>query len=52
MKKWEQLPEKFQNDSVKPYYETLRKKTASLVLKRVFDIIIGLILTIIALPLF
>ena len=50
MKKWENLPEKFQNDSVKPYYETLRKKTASLVLKRIFDIIIGLILTIIALP--
>ena len=50
MKKWENLPEKFQNDSIKPYYETLRKKTASLVLKRIFDIIIGLILTIIALP--
>ena len=50
MKKWEQLPEKFQNDSVKPYYETLRKKIASLILKRIFDIIIGLIITVIALP--
>lgn len=50
MKKWEDLPEKFKNDSVKEYYDILSHKTGSLILKRVFDIIIGLILTIIALP--
>ena len=50
MKKWEQLPPKFQNDSVKPYYDILKKRTASLVIKRIFDIILGLLLTVIALP--
>ena len=50
MKKWEQLPPKFQNDSVKHYYDILKKRTASLIIKRIFDIILGLILTVIALP--
>ena len=50
MKSWDKLPKRFQNDSVRPYYDILKKRTASLILKRIFDIIIGLILTIIALP--
>ena len=48
MKSWDKLPKRFQNDSVRPYYDILKKRTASLILKRIFDIIIGLILTIIA----
>lgn len=50
MKKWEKLPEKFQNEAVKPYYEILRHKTGSLLLKRVFDVFVAVILTLIALP--
>ncbi len=50
MKKWDELPEKFKNDAVREYYDILQKRKASLVIKRIFDIIVGLIITIIALP--
>lgn len=50
MKKWEKLPGDFQNEEVRPYYDILSKRGASLVVKRIFDIIVGLILTIITLP--
>lgn len=50
LKKWEKLPERFQNEAVRPYYDILAKRGGSLVIKRIFDIIVGLILTIIALP--
>ncbi len=50
MKKWDDLPQKFQNNAVKEYYDILKKRGASLVIKRIFDIIIALIITVIALP--
>ncbi len=50
MKNWDKLPERFKNDSVKPYYDILLHKTASLITKRIFDIIVALILMVIALP--
>lgn len=50
MKQWDKLPEKFKNDKVKPYYDILSHKTGSLVLKRIFDVIVALILTVITLP--
>ncbi len=50
MKNWDKLPERFKNDSVKPYYDILLHKTASLIAKRIFDIIVALILMVIALP--
>ena len=50
LRKWDKLPEKFKNDAVRPYYEILSKRGASLAVKRIFDIIAGLILTVIALP--
>ena len=50
MKKWYDLPQKFQNNAVKEYYDILKKRGASLVIKRIFDIIIALIITVIALP--
>ncbi len=50
MKKWERLPEKFRNDAVREYYDILRKRGISLAVKRFFDIILALIITIIALP--
>lgn len=50
MKKWEKLPRQFQNDAVRPYYDTLSRKTGSLMLKRCFDILVALLLTVICLP--
>ena len=50
MKKWDDLPQKFQNNAVKEYYDILKKRGANLVIKRIFDIIIALIITVIALP--
>ena len=47
LKKWESLPDFMKNEEVRPYYEVLRKKKGSLFLKRVFDILVGLIILII-----
>lgn len=44
LKKWETLPEYMQNDEVRFYYETLQKKKVSMFLKRVMDLVGGLIL--------
>ena len=49
--KYEKLPKKMQNDTVKKYYDILSHKKISLFFKRVFDIIISLILLIILSPL-
>ncbi len=37
MKKWENLPDYMRTEEVRPYYDRLRKKRLSLVLKRGFD---------------
>ena len=50
MKKWEKLPEQFRNDAVRPYYDILTHRTGSLILKRFFDILVALIMTLILLP--
>lgn len=47
IKKWEDLPEFMRIPEVRPYYEALKNKTASLVLKRIFDVCIALILLVI-----
>ena len=44
LKRWEQLPQELQNDSVRPYYEALSRKRGQLLLKRVFDILLSLVL--------
>ena len=44
MKGLNKLSEPFQCDEVRPYYEQLKKKGAALVLKRVFDIVVSLIM--------
>lgn len=47
LKKWETLPDYMQNDEVRFYYETLqKKKKVSMFLKRVMDLVGGLILLI------
>lgn len=44
LKKWDELPDFMKTNEVRPYYEILKKKKASLVFKRAFDFIGGLIL--------
>lgn len=46
LKKWGTLPDYMQNDEVRVYYETLQKKKVSMFLKRVMDLVGGLILLI------
>lgn len=47
LRKWEDLPEFMRTDEVRPYYEVLNKRRGSLVLKRMMDLLGGLILLII-----
>lgn len=50
-KKWDDLPDFIKIDEVKPYYEILKKKKVSLVLKRVMDLVGGLfLLVLLAIP--
>ena len=50
--KWEKLPSEMQNEEVRKYYDILKKKKASLFFKRVFDIVVSLLLLIILSPVF
>ena len=38
LKKWEELPDFMRTEEVRPYYEALKKKRLSLVLKRAMDL--------------
>lgn len=46
LKKWDDLPDFMKCDEVKVYYDILSRKKGSLVLKRIFDIVVGVILLI------
>lgn len=48
--KWEDLPENMQKDSVAEYYNILKKKKASLVVKRIFDFIVSVVMLVILSP--
>ena len=50
MRKWNELPEFMKNEEVKKYYNILQKKKASLMLKRVFDIIVSILMIILLSP--
>lgn len=52
LRSWDKLPEYMRNDKVKPYYELLKKRTGSLMMKRVFDIVMSLLLLMILSPVF
>ena len=52
LKKWDELPKELQTEEVRPYYEVLQKKRLSLILKRIFDIVVSLVMLIILLPVF
>lgn len=44
LKKWDELPDFMRTEEVRPYYEALKKKKLSLVLKRLFDFVGGVVL--------
>lgn len=50
--KWELLPAQLQTEEVRPYYDILRKKQASLLLKRVFDIVVSALMLVVLSPVF
>ena len=50
LRKWEKLPPEMQCDEVRKYYDALKSKRASLILKRLFDIIVSLLMLIILCP--
>lgn len=52
LEKWENLPINMQTDEVREYYNVLKKKKASLFFKRIFDIVVSLIMLIILAPVF
>lgn len=52
LKKWEKLPFEMQTKEVREYYDILAKKRCSLFFKRIFDIIISLIMLVILFPVF
>lgn len=47
LKKWDELPDFMKCDEVEEYYKILEKRKISLLLKRLFDIVVGSILLII-----
>lgn len=50
LRKWSELPEFMKNDAVKEYYIVLQKKRGSLLLKRIFDVVMSITLLIILSP--
>jgi len=50
LEKWKDLPEELKNEKTKEYYEILKKKRVTLILKRLFDFIASVLLLIIFLP--
>lgn len=52
LKKWDSLPSEMKNEEVRYYYDILKDKKASLVLKRIFDIVVSAIMLILLSPVF
>lgn len=50
LKNWNKLPEYMRTEEVRPYYDLLQRKKLSLFFKRVFDIVVSLIMIIFCSP--
>lgn len=50
LRAWDDLPKEMKTEAVRPYYEKLQKHQISLILKRLFDIIVSLIMLLILWP--
>ncbi len=49
---WDALPPELKTEAVRPYYELLSKRRGSLVLKRVFDVVVSAVMLAILSPVF
>ena len=52
LKKWEDLPDFLRTDAVRPYYDALAKRRGSLVLKRIFDVLVSALMLVVLCPVF
>ena len=52
LKKWEDLPDSLRTDAVRPYYDLLAKRRGSLLLKRLFDIVVSAVMLAVLSPVF
>lgn len=52
MRKWDHLPAEMQTDDVRYYYDILKRRRFSLIIKRAFDIVVSLIMLVILSPVF
>ncbi|MFJ8260429.1 sugar transferase [Rummeliibacillus sp. NPDC094406] len=52
LEKWDDIPIDIRNEKVKPYYDLLNEKKVSLSIKRIFDIVVSLILLLLLSPIF
>ncbi len=52
MKKWDELPAEMRTEEVWYYYDILCKKKFSLVMKRLFDIVVSVIMLVVLFPVF
>ena len=50
LKKWEDIPKELQKQEVKKYYDLLKKKRGSLLLKRIFDIVVSSLMIVLLSP--
>lgn len=50
LREWEKLPVYMQTEAVRPYYNRLRRKKLSLLIKRLFDFVMALIMLLILFP--
>lgn len=50
--KWEELPQKMQNNAVRPYYDSLQRKKGNLFLKALFDRVVALVMLLCLSPVF
>lgn len=50
LRRWDSLPQNMQTPEVRPYYDILQRKKSSLLCKRLFDIIMSLLLLVVLSP--
>lgn len=50
MRRWENLPEAFRTTEARPYYDLLSERQGTLVLKRIFDLVMSFVLIMVLAP--
>ncbi len=52
LRKWDRLPVELRTDAVRAYYDVLKKKQGSLLLKRLFDVLVSTVMLLLLSPVF